>query len=542
MRNKLKSIIAGTLAATLCAGLLVGCGSKASTSSSSAATTSEVTGKADVTFKSDKALEFSMLFNDSPTYPYQQDWLLFQQIKKIANVNLKLTVVPMSDYIQKRSLLISTGDAPEIMPKTYPGQEVQFIASGAILPISDYVNKMPNYMKKIKDWNMESDLKTLQQKDGKYYVLPGLHQTALQDYSIIVRTDIFEKNNIAIPTTYDELKQALAKLKTAYPNIIPWSDKVKFESALNVAAPTFGTTWGWNTGNGMMYNKAKDQFTFAPVTDEYKSMLTYFNGLVKDKLLDPESFTQSDDQAMQKFVNGKSFVISGNSQDVILYRNAMNGTLGADKFKIIKITDPAGPKGSVVSGTRLENGIMFSAKAAKDPNFDKMLQFVDWLWYSDEGQTLTKWGVKDTTYKVVDGKKVLADDINFQGLNPKGTKDLRKQFGFSSGVFSYGGNDDLVQSMMNSEDVAFQKSIKSTKTLLPPDPPVLFSDDERDQSTLISKPLMDYVKQMTLKFIIGNSNLDSDWSSFVSTSKTKGSDKLIDLTNKVYKSTKSSSK
>lgn len=43
---------------------------------------------------------------------------------------------------------------------------------------------------------------------------------------------------------------------------------------------------------------------------------------------------------------------------------------------------------------RLECGIMISSNALKElgeDEFIKMMRFVDWLWYSDEGLTLTKW-------------------------------------------------------------------------------------------------------------------------------------------------------
>ncbi|MFL0253239.1 extracellular solute-binding protein [Clostridium neuense] len=282
MRKRLKGLVAAALTTAMCASLLVGCGSSSSSTKTDTSTDTATVGKANVTFKSSKPLTFSMLFNDSPTYPYKQDWLLFQQIKKITNVSLKLTVVPMSDYIQKRSLLISTGDAPEIMPKTYPGQETSFISSGAILPISDYVKYMPNFQKKVKDWNMQDDLKSIMQDNGKYYVLPGLHQTPVQDYSFAMRTDLLEKNNLKVPTTYEELEETLKKIKELYPNMSPWSDRFLFASALNIAAPTFGATYGWNMGNGEMFDKSSDKFIFSPTTKEYKNMLQYFSGLVKE--------------------------------------------------------------------------------------------------------------------------------------------------------------------------------------------------------------------------------------------------------------------
>lgn len=114
----------------------------------------------------------------------------------------------MSDYPQKRSLLISSGDAPLVIPKTYPGEEAAFVSSGAILPISDYIDLMPNFKDKVEKWGLEDELEGLRQEDGKYYVLPGLHEEVWPDYTLLVRTDVFEENNIAIPTTWDELYDA----------------------------------------------------------------------------------------------------------------------------------------------------------------------------------------------------------------------------------------------------------------------------------------------------------------------------------------------
>lgn len=543
MNKRLKKLTMCTVMVTLCASAFIGCGSKKDIAKTDAKVNNGKAFVANTTFKSETPLEFGMMYSDAPNYPYQKDWLLFKEITKRTNVSLKLTTSPTSDYLQKRSLLISTGDAPLIMPKTYPGQEVPFIASGAILPISDYVSQMPNYMKKVKDWGLDADIKTLMQKDGKYYVLPGLHEKPVQDYSYVIRTDIFEKYGIKVPNSYDELYSALKTIKASEPKMTPWSDRYWFDSTLSLAATTFGATWGWNFGDGMKYTDTKsDKFVFSPETSEFKEMLTYFSKLVKEGLLDPQSFTQSDEQAVQKFVNGQSYVISGNSQEVNTYKKTMDSTLGKDKYKIVKITVPSGPKGALLSSSHLENGIMFSAKAKDDPNFNQMLQFVDWLWYSDEGQELSKWGVEGTTYTKENGVRKLTSDITYQTLNPTGTKDLRKQYGFSGGVFAYGGSQDLYLSMLGKEDVAYQTAIDKKMTIIPQAPPVLFTSDEREEANLISKPLMDYVRQMSFKFMSGNQSLDTDWDAYLKQCKTKGSDKLVNMTNKVYQATKGSIK
>jgi putative aldouronate transport system substrate-binding protein len=485
------------------------------------------------TFKATAPLTFSFLFSDMPSYPYKKDWLLFTKLAADTNVTLDATVVPSSDYEQKRSLLISSGNAPEIIAKTYPGQESAFVSSGAVLPVSDYVDLMPNFQDKVKKWKLEPEIEGLTQADGKYYVLPGLHEELWPDYTLAVRTDIFEKNNIAIPKTWDEFREALRKLKKAYPDVVPFSDRFNGNAVLNIAGTAFGTVSGWGLVDGLMFDESDKKFSFGAGSKEFKELITYFNSLVSEGLMDPESFTQPDDSAVQKFVTGKSFVISTNSQNIVTYRTSMEQSLGKGNFAISKITVPGGPAGDVIGGSRLENGIMLNSSVADKDNFVALIQFIDWLFYSDAGQEYAKWGVKGTTYDVVNGKRTPAPDVNFLGLNPKGTKDLRVDYGFSGGNFAYGGTTDLLQSTMNEEELKFQKDMQS-KTPKAVAPPVPFSDTDREQATLVLTPLKDHVKQNTLKFITGQRPL-SEFDAYVKELDAKGQSKYVELANKAYK-------
>ncbi|OAS83049.1 MULTISPECIES: extracellular solute-binding protein [Metabacillus] len=537
-RKRLKSIFCLIALFVL---VIAGCSNKESTGTANENTKKgamESYGVGD-TFKASEEFELPILYSDQPTYPYKENWLLWEKIKEMTNVSLKPTIVPMSDYTQKRSLLISSGDAPLIIPKTYPGEESAFVSSGTILPISDYIDKMPHFKDKIEKWQLEDELEGLRQNDGKFYLLPGLHEEVWPDYTLIIRTDIFEKHNIAIPTTWDELYVAMKKLKELYPDVTPFSDRFLFDSTLNIAATGFGTKAGWGYGNGLTYDESADEFIYSATTNEYKELLTYFNKLVSEGLLDKESFTQEDDQAIQKFVTGKSFIINGNSQTVILHRNDMDKTLGKDNYSISKITVPGGPAGQLMSGSRLENGVMISSKAKESENFDAILQFIDWLYYSDEGQEFAKWGVEGTTFTKTDGVRKLVDDVNYNGLNPAGTKDLRTEFGFSGGVFAYGGTTDLLQSMMSEEEIKFQDDMAKVKTTIPAEPPIPFSMEDREKVTLLNTPLKDYSVQNTLKFIIGDRDL-KEFDAFVKELEGQGLQQYLDLANKTYKEYKES--
>ncbi|KAF4326162.1 hypothetical protein G195_000019 [Phytophthora kernoviae 00238/432] len=154
--------------------------------------------------------------------------------------------------------------------------------------------------------------------------------------------------------------------------------------------------------------------------------------------------------------------------------------------------------------------------------------------YHDEGQEFAKWGVEGETFTKQDGVRKLADDVNYNGLNPKGTKDLRIDYGFSGGVFAYGGTTDLLHSMFSEEELKFQQDMKDIKEVVPAEPPVPYSDIDREQVTLLSTPLKDFSDQNTLKFILGERNL-SEFDAFVKELESQGLPQYMQLANDTYK-------
>ncbi|GIJ24152.1 ABC transporter substrate-binding protein [Micromonospora lutea] len=488
-------------------------------------------------FKATEPLSFSVLYNNHPNYPLKEDWLFWTELQSRTNVSLDKVSVPLSDYNQKRSLLIGAGDAPLLIPKTYPPDVHAYVSSGAILPVSDYLDLMPNFKDKIEKWNLKAEMDTLRQQDGKFYLLPGLHEKPWHEYSLAVRTDILEELKLEIPKTWDDVYTMLKAMKAAYPDVYPFSDRFSQPNPagnlLNLLAVSHGLAGaGWNFQH-VSWNEQAQQFEYTGATEHYRHMLEYLNKLVKEKLLDPESFTQTDDLARQKLANGKSFVISSNAQTLVNdYRPDLAAT--NPKAKITKIPLPVGPAGEINPASRLENGMMISSKARDSKNFVAMMQFVDWLWYSDEGQHFAKWGVEGTTFvKDAAGKTTLAPDVDMIGLNPDAPKHLQKDFGFGNGVFSYGGKPELVQGFFSPEEQEFQQVMNARAPKSPP-PPYPLTDEEREQVSLWETPLKDHVYQATLQFILGQRDF-AQWDAYVAELKSKNMDAYLEMVNKAHK-------
>ncbi|MFI5837402.1 extracellular solute-binding protein [Micromonospora sp. NPDC051300] len=489
-------------------------------------------------FTATEPVSFSILYNNHPNYPLKPEWLFWSELARRTNVKLDPVAVPLSDYEQKRSVLVGSGDAPLIIPKTYHPQENQYVSSGAVLPVSDYLDLMPHLKEKLQRWNLQPELDTLRQEDGKFYLLPGLHEKPWQEYTLAVRTDVLEQLRIPSPTTWDEVHAMLTAMRAAHPDVHPFSDRFgkpnPAGNLLNMLAQAHGLPGaGWNY-HATSWDDGAQRYVFTGASDKYRQVVEFLHKLVAEGLLDPETFTQTDDQARQKLANGKSFVISTNAQTLVNdYRPDIAKINPNARLK--KILFPIGPAGAVNPASRLENGVMISSKARDGKHFVAMMQFVDWLWYSDAGQEFAKWGVEGFTFtRDASGRRVPTPDVDIVGLNPKGTKHLQKDFGFANGVFAYGGKLDLVQSFFSPEELEFQKEMNGRRAapwVTPPPAPL--SDSEQEQTTLWATALKDHVTQNTLKFALGQRPL-SEWNAYVAELKAKNAEAYTDLVNKAY--------
>ncbi|MDX2679910.1 extracellular solute-binding protein [Streptomyces sp. NY05-11A] len=486
-------------------------------------------------FKASKPLSFSILHNNNPNYPMKNSWLFWKELTKRTGITLKPIAVPLSDYEKKRSVLIGAGDAPFLIPKTYHPSEAAFVSSGAILPVSEYVHLMPNFQDKVRKWKLEPELDSIRQSDGKYYLLPGLHERVRSGYSLSLRTDVLDRLGLSLPTTWDQVYDVFKAIKAEYPDRYPfsdrWSTNTPFPAAalLSYLGQAHGVKGGWTYDNISFDSKA-GEFVFTGATDGYRQVVEYLRKLVAEKLMDPESFTQPDDDAVQKLLGEKSFAISANPQELVQnYRYNLEKQVKGAKIEMVPV--PLGPAGPVVmGGARLENGVMISTKALKSDTFVAMMQFVDWLWYSDEGQRFSKWGVQGVTYTQAGSQYRLEPGISFLGANPDAPKDLQKDYGFYNGVFAYGGSWELVSSSFGPDEQKFQDAMAQYRQL-PIDPAHPLQSVEQEQASLWETPLRDHVTQNMLKFALGKRPL-SEWDDYVTELKAKNMDQLVGLHNK----------
>lgn len=492
--------------------------------------------EADVQFTAPEPMELGILWTDWPETPITDTWQLFDEIEERTNVRLVPTNIPFSDATEKRSLLISAGDAPPLIPLIYTGDERQFAASGAVLPLSDYTQYMPNFTNYVQEWELGEMIENLRQADGKFYMTPGLQEVSVPVFTLIIRKDVFDEVGAPVPETWDELRDALVKIKEKYPDSHPLADGFEGQSMLNYAAHAFGTVAGWGFGNGMFYDSSTGEFEYAATSEGYKQMVEFFHGLYEDGLLDPESFTASDEgggTVSEKFAAEQVFAASGASGTVQEYLSALEAA-GVEDAEVVQIAPPGGPAGQVVEPRNFWHGFMLTSEVADDPNLCTILQFTDWLYYNQDAREMLQWGIEGETYtKSEDGTITLNPEYSFDqyNINPDGEIDIKTDLGWGSDVLAGATESrELKESYNVPAFVDYIDTVLSTRTPREPFPPAPLDELELEQASLLGTPLKDTVDTATLQFILGERPLE-EWDEYVAQLEGQGLQQYVDLIN-----------
>ena len=543
--------------------------------SGSAATTEAAVSDEDLDYEygdhfySEEPVTYTMMFNDNPAYPMKDTWQtegIFKAIEEATNVHLELTIVDNSNYTDKVSLAVSSGDSPYIIPKIY--DEKAYVTGGGIVAVSDWVQYMPNYSNFVEEYSMQPELETLRQADGKYYRLAGLKETALQDYTFLIRKDIFDAAGYDVTTleddwTWEEFADVLKGVK-AYmveqgmceESDYIWSDMWCGATSgygqggclLNLLGASYGlhTGWGITTNYGLVYNAETDAFESGNTSEAYKQAYSVIQDLVRSKVLDPETWTQEDETAMNKFYRGETAIITTNRAQYVAQEEGITEQLGAGNFELYRIVTPVGNNNYQAENQRLECGVCISSRALDElgeEDFIKMMRFVDWLWYSEEGQILTKWGIEGETYTVSeDGTYSLTPAYYCGGLSIAKTSDdqvdMREELGYACGNYMYGGNTELLTSNFSADLQEFYARQNEYRDLRPLDPTVAFDDLDMEQATLWGTPLTDTQNTWTNRFAMDQADVEADWDQYVSEVEAQNLQNLIDMYNETYQEQK----
>lgn len=431
-------------------------------------------------------------------------------IKKTLNLNLVWN--ELDNFDSQYNPLLAEKKIPDLTVRgSWTDQTVQLGNEGAMINIYDYLDKMPNVKKFLETEIGKAFVRDYATSKDALYCLPMVSESSVANtYAYYYRQDIFEANNMKFPTTQDEFNNTLTKLKTLYPDSYPFVLRTMtgWMMPLSVLAGNYGVYWpmyGWFNTQLTLQN---GKYVFAPLTDATKQAAMYVKKLMDDGLLHPSSMSMDTTGWKEAFASNKSFIGLDKLSQLAAVENA--GKALNPNFKMnVAPCFALGTNGS--DKTRYVNPIAKWWMIGNNKNVETTIKYVDWL-YSEEGKTITNWGIEGESYKV-DANGVKSLDMDYIKTN---CKDLAASGLALIGVTTYVD----IKAELSSQDADKQETFLAclAKATMDPQVALTYTGDDQKVMDTYGEAMRGHVLGEISKMIMGQRSF-SEWDDLVNTAK-----------------------
>ncbi len=459
------------------------------------------------------------------SWPYNEDWVIWDYIEEGTGATLQVNAVPSTDYFTKWSLMYASQDAlTDLVIFDYKPDSDKYVSQGACKSFEEMAPYMPNY-KKFAESLSEDEYKNIvavrKAADGQIYYSPGTgRETTRSIRAWMYRKDIFDKHGIAVPTTYEEVYQAAKQLKAIYPDSYPYG--IRSGTSTMSAA---GSNWKeyWNVG--LYYDYNAEKWCYGAAEDTMLEVIKWYKKMVDEKLC-PSDFMTMNSSAWQELVTtDRSFIFP----DYLTRVDFFNSIARANnpEFNLTAMVPPVALEtGKPQQGKYNYESVGFTiSNTGDEKRMMNAAKFVDWF-YSDEAVELVSWGKEGETFEVVDGKK--------QYIKPNPNDQVNTLYGFiSHGTFCR--LDPEAVEAAESADIAAVRDmvIEHSDPYYNPDSYLAFNDEEAKVKDETHTQLKTYAEEMITKMILGQEPL-SKFDEMVKNLNELGLDRLLGAYESAY--------
>ena len=527
--------------------VLVGCSSGATSSSvapasSTAPASSGAASEApaeDVKI-SEKERVVSVMMSDSPSQPVQNYALAQQAIFEETNIKLDYQIVPASNYGEKKAALLATNNIPEI---TFVNAQdlTQYATTGVFLNLTNYIDTMPNFKG---FWDSIPDMKKASVGGDLFaFQMVARNETA-NGFGPVIRTDLLEKHNLPIPTTFDELLDVLEALKKEYPESRPYALR-NGNRMQHLRTSAFMLGSGYDSqANPIYFDPDVDggRYVFGPATQEFKTVLQFFADAYARGILDPDYATATAEQFQSRLTSGESFFFNDNSGFSIDYTNNLQKVIPEGTLEFIPyLTNSYGQRRAMAYATTLNDRFYALRADVKDP--DTLIAFMDWM-YSPRGSDISNYGMEGTSFEYnAEGKPEFMQSYVDKFLDQSPVYyALFSEAGITKLNFClHAGNTEQSFEIQKKSGVwndfadkywaaAADENDPATGALIQPVTAPSLSEEDAERSKTILLELTTYLEQEYDKYIMGRESIDN-WDKVIDRAIELGAKELEDIYN-----------
>ena len=477
-----------------------------------------------------------ILYMDSTGFKYNNDLVIYQTIEEACNINLEVETVPSSEFVSKFGTMLAGGNLPDIINHTTAIDQVNELGpKGMFLPISDYLDQMPNVKAVLEQYPEEVEM--MKASDGKLYKIPTVKTADVNTQGFCIRADILRENGVDANSikTMDDLFEALMVLKEANGGKPVYGIRSGGElKEFTYFARAFGV-YSMNFIGDIQYNNETGLFEYPVESQNLKDAVAFFAKLYANGILPADCMTMSDQQWDAANKANELFFFVDNCPNLPNF-NQFLWNMGVDA-EYTCITPPA-YEGKVYpwkSGRMLDfsYGDIISAKTK---SLEGILAYEDWLYNKDnleyivfgiEGETCER----DETGRLIntmsgeEGTKINTEHYGF-GMNWNWCK-YRPAFPY----LQWDKTALVYYPDAKAQDVIAQyEAILSDLYTIPADPVTRFSDEQNEDLKDFKTPIDTYLQENIASFILNQKPMD-EWDDFVNGFRKMNPDAIVEIYN-----------
>ena len=493
------------------------------------------------------------------------DWSNNGWLKETEEItNIAINVIPSSsaDALNKRNLLLASGDYPDMFLTDWTAifsqaDVMQFgVKEEILVPITPYLEEYGKEINYIFDYNPIFKL-TSTAPNGEIYGVARFsecyHCSAYP--KMYMRQDWLDKLNLQMPTTTEELREVLKAFVTGDPNGNGEADEIGLTGA---------TTWntmleycllGWSFQNikpdFWLYLTDAGEVDFAARTEAYREGLRYIKSLYDEGLIDPAAFSQKDDQMAQTVRQDPKIVGAYVCDHVAM------GVSNADydEYKTYQIVKPVeGPSGMRAQPQNANEGEVQGFHGVITDACEYPEAAFRWLDYqlSEESMVKKGWGKEGVGWEIApEGTKDLfGNPAKWVRLPTDETANPEAYAENKAYMFGIGPQADLaarrLAQLPEVDDIYLTENYEQRITLdtnqvvefINPVrlPSTLFvAEQDSDEFNEIKTNLKDFVRKTCVQFIIGERDIENGWDAYLDELNNFKVDRYVEIYSAAYK-------
>lgn len=477
---------------------------------------------------------------------------VWKEIERRTGVSINWQVTASDQYDDSMAPRMGSGrDLPDMLSLPEGWDQVKASNAGLIVAISDYIDEenTPNIQRFFKQF--PDVRKYFTAPDGKIYALGSVSADAgySDPFGLIIRQDWLDKLGLDEPGTLDEWYQVLKAFRTGDPNGNGKQDEIPYFAASQGGSSNplevlfaFGGAFGLHLQySGGWYVQDSGKVYYEWIDPRIRELLAWGSKLYREKLIDQDFHNSTGDESRKKVSRNLAGAAADFSNRTVEYNN-LQAAAGQHEANWVTVKPPRSDRVHQpyyeIYGTPANPGGMAISKDCKNPKL--AAKWMDYIWASDEGNTLLCYGVEGLTYTVGKDKRLQFTKWvtnNPQSLDPNSSVRYYGSMPYTTSWVraATGPLSEFSWDITRTDKRWLASAEKIASYMVPVLPQMLSTSEDSKVLASVTTDMDTYRNETLLKFVLGQTELTTDsWNEYVSTLSGMGLDQVIEIQQRNY--------